>query len=143
MPAKVPTRACGLFSAVLDQPEDALAAIEEAVTIRRELAAARPDTFRPDLAQSLNNLSLRLAAWGGGRTRWPRSRKPHIYRELAAARPDAFRPDLATSLNTLSDRLAGLGRRRTRWPRSRKPHRPSEIWPRPARTRSAPTWPNR
>ena len=50
--------------------------------------------------------------WGGGRRRWPRSRKPStIRRELAAARPDAFRPDLAMSLNNLSVLLAGLGRR--------------------------------
>jgi hypothetical protein len=35
--------------------EDALAAIEEAVTIRRDLARARPDAFLPDLATSLNN----------------------------------------------------------------------------------------
>jgi hypothetical protein len=44
----------------LGRPEDALTAIEEAVAIRRELAAARPDAFRPDLAMSLNNLSNRL-----------------------------------------------------------------------------------
>ena len=34
------------------------------VRIRRELAAARPDAFRPDLAMALNNQSLRLAALG-------------------------------------------------------------------------------
>ena len=34
----------------LGRREDALAAIEEAATIHRELAAARPDAFRPDLA---------------------------------------------------------------------------------------------
>ena len=43
-------------------PEDALAAIEEAVTIRRQLAAARPDAFRPDLASSLTSLFADLAA---------------------------------------------------------------------------------
>ena len=46
----------------LGRPEDALAAIEEAVTIRRELAAARPDAFRPDLASSLTSLFADLAA---------------------------------------------------------------------------------
>ena len=51
------------------------------------------------------------ATWGGGRRRWPRSRKPpSILRELAAARPDAFRPDLAMSLNNLAVGVAGLGR---------------------------------
>lgn len=37
----------------LGQREAALAAIQEAVDIRRALAAARPDAFRPDLAISL------------------------------------------------------------------------------------------
>ena len=48
----------------LGRREDALAAIEEAAGIYRELAAARPDAFRPDLAMSLNNLSVRLADLG-------------------------------------------------------------------------------
>jgi tetratricopeptide (TPR) repeat protein len=48
----------------LGQREEALAAIQEAVTIRRELAAARPDAFRPDLASSLNNLAIRLGDLG-------------------------------------------------------------------------------
>ena len=33
--------------------EDALAAAEEAVALRRELARARPDAFTPNLAGSL------------------------------------------------------------------------------------------
>jgi hypothetical protein len=41
-----------------------LTTIAEATTIYRELAAARPDAFRPDLATSLNNLSNRLAGLG-------------------------------------------------------------------------------
>jgi tetratricopeptide (TPR) repeat protein len=44
--------------------EEALAAIEEAIAIRRGLAASRLDTFRPVLANSLNNLSLRLSDLG-------------------------------------------------------------------------------
>ena len=47
----------------LGRREDALAAIEEAA-VHRELAAARPDAFRPGLATSLNNLSIRLADLG-------------------------------------------------------------------------------
>ena len=42
----------------------ALAAIREAVEIRRRLAAANPARFEPDLASSLNNLSNRLSAAG-------------------------------------------------------------------------------
>jgi Tetratricopeptide repeat len=95
----------------LGRREEALAASEEAVTIRRELAAARPDAFRPDLAGSLTNLSVDLGELG----RWEEAlaasqEAAGTYRELAAARPDAFRPALAGSLNNLSVRLAGLGR---------------------------------
>ena len=160
--------------------------------IRRELAEARPDAFRPDLAMSLNNLSARLAElgrreealaaieeaigiyrelaaarpgrvparpghvaeqpvepagaiWGGGRRRWPRSRRrASIYRELAAARPDAFRPDLAMSLNNhVEPAGAGWGGGRRRWPRSSRPSASTGSWPRPAPTRSCPTWPCR
>ena len=92
--------------------EDALAAIEEAVTIGRELAAARPDTFRPDLARALNNLSNRLADLGRTEDALAAIEEAvTIGRELAAARPDAIWPDLARALNILSADLADLGRR--------------------------------
>ena len=42
----------------LGRQEEALAAIEEAVTIWRKLARARPVAYLPDLAASLNNQSL-------------------------------------------------------------------------------------
>ncbi len=42
----------------LGRREDALAAIEEAVTIRRELAARWPDAYHHELEQSLG-----VAAW--------------------------------------------------------------------------------
>ena len=178
--------------AALGRREDALAAITEAVDIYRELAAARPDAFRPDLATSLNNQSTALAelgrredalaaiteavddlpgagrgppgrvpprprhvaeqpvasrwrSWAGARTRWPPSPRPStIYRELAAARPDAFRPDLARSLNNQSHRVGGAGPARGRAGRHHRGRRRSTgSWPRPARTRSAPTSPGR
>jgi tetratricopeptide (TPR) repeat protein len=98
--------------AELGRREDALAAIAEAVEVRRELAAARPAAFRPDLASVLNNLSLRLADLGRPEDALAAiGEAVEVYRELAAARPAAFRPDLATSLNNLSLRLADLGRR--------------------------------
>ena len=50
--------------AELGRREEALAAIDEAVSLYRRLAAARPDAFTPDLARSLNNLSIRLADLG-------------------------------------------------------------------------------
>jgi len=42
----------------LGRPEEALAASQEAVTIRRELAASWPDAYHHDLEQS-----LRVVAW--------------------------------------------------------------------------------
>jgi Tetratricopeptide repeat/Anaphase-promoting complex subunit 5 len=96
----------------LGQPEDALAASQEAVTIRRELVSAHPDAFRPDLATSLNNQSNRLGKLGRREEALAAIQEAAgVYRELAAARPDAFHPDLAASLNNLSLCLAGLGRR--------------------------------
>jgi tetratricopeptide (TPR) repeat protein len=96
----------------LGRREDALAAIREAVTILRALAAARPDAFRPDLASSLNNLAADLAGLGRREDALAAIQEAAgIRRELAAARPDAFRPDLATSLNNLAVRLGDLGRR--------------------------------
>ena len=96
----------------LGRPEDALPASEEAVSIHRELAAARPDAFRPGLATSLTSLSDQLRQLGREEDALPASEEAvSIHRELAAARPDAFRPDLARSLANLSLRLADLGRR--------------------------------
>ena len=113
-----PSRLAGSLSnlavrlAGLGRREEALAAIQEAVTIRRELAAVRPDAFRPDLAASLNNLAVRLGELGRREEALAAIQEAvTIRRELAAARPDAFRPDLAQSLNNLSLRLAELGRR--------------------------------
>jgi tetratricopeptide (TPR) repeat protein len=48
----------------LGRREEAVAAAQEAVDIRRRLAAARPDAFLPDLAMSLNNLGARLSGLG-------------------------------------------------------------------------------
>ena len=97
---------------VLGQREEALAASEEATDTYRELAAARPDAFRPDLAGGLNNLSNRLGDLGRREDALAAIQEAvSIRRELAAALPDAFGPDLAGSLNNLSLRLGDLGRR--------------------------------
>jgi hypothetical protein len=55
---------------------EALAAIEEAAGIYRQLAGDRPGTFLPDLAMSLKTSRPACQPWGGGRRRWPPSRKP-------------------------------------------------------------------
>ena len=83
----------------LGRREDALAAIQEAVGIYRELAAARPDAFRPDLATSLNNLSVRLADLGRREEALAAIQEAvTIRRELAARWPDAYRHELEQSL---------------------------------------------
>jgi tetratricopeptide (TPR) repeat protein len=96
----------------LGRREDALAAAEKAMAIWRELAAARPDAFRPVLALSLNSLGVMLSALGRREAALAAAEEATaIYRELAAARPDAFLPDLALSLNSLGVMLSELGRR--------------------------------
>ncbi|MET8858353.1 tetratricopeptide repeat protein, partial [Streptomyces sp. NPDC004579] len=77
----------------------------------RALTAARPDAFLPDLATSLNNLSVRLGELGRREDALTAIEEAvTVRRELAAARPDAFLPDFAMSLNNLSVRLGELGR---------------------------------
>ena len=94
------------------QREPALLAAQEAVVIRRELAALRPDAFRPDLARSLNNLGNTLSELGQHEPALLAAQEAvDIRRELAALRPDVFRPDLAMSLNSLANRLSKLGQR--------------------------------
>jgi tetratricopeptide (TPR) repeat protein len=95
----------------LGRRDEALAAIEEAVTIYRQLAADQPDVFRPGLARSLNVQATQLAYLASrGEALAAIEEAVAIYRELAAARPDLFRPSLARSLNIQSTRLAYLGR---------------------------------
>ncbi|HEV2252293.1 MAG TPA: tetratricopeptide repeat protein, partial [Streptosporangiaceae bacterium] len=94
----------------LGRREEALAAIQEAADIRRELAAARPDASRPDLAMALINLALWLADLGRPEEALAASQEAaETYRELAAARPDAFRPHLAAALTNLAEQLGQLG----------------------------------
>ena len=87
----------------LGRREDALAAARRPSTLYRELAAARPDAFRPDLAMSLNTLAARLGDLGRREDALAAIQEAaSIYRELAAARPDVFRPDLERSLRVVA-----------------------------------------
>jgi tetratricopeptide (TPR) repeat protein len=96
----------------LGRREEALAAVEQAVTIRRQLAGARPDAFLPNLAASLNNQSNHLAGLGRREEALAAvEQATGIYRQLAEDRPDAFLPNLAASLNNQSLCLGELGRR--------------------------------
>jgi tetratricopeptide (TPR) repeat protein len=102
----------GIALAAVGRREEALAAAEEAVQLYRDLAAARPDAFRPDLALSLANLGSRLDAVGRREAALAATEEAmRLLRELAGAVPDAFRPDLARSLNNLGIALAAVGRR--------------------------------
>ncbi|WP_331745955.1 tetratricopeptide repeat protein [Streptomyces virginiae] len=92
--------------------EEGLAAIEEAVRIRRGLAEADLDAHLPDLAASLNNLAIRLGAAGQREEGLAAVEEAvRIRRGLAEADPGAHLPDLATSLNNLATDLGELGRR--------------------------------
>jgi tetratricopeptide (TPR) repeat protein len=82
----------------------------QAVSHRRELAVDQPDASTPDLANALNNLSLRLSDLGWREDAVAAAEEAvSIYRQLAAARPDTFTLGLATVLNNLSLRLSDLG----------------------------------
>ena len=142
----------GLAAQLADQmPEHSVRLAALAATLTsQQVTQYRADALggEPDaasrLAGSLNNLSLRLGDLGRPEEALAAIQEAaEVYRELAAAAPDAFRPDLATSLNNLANALADLGRRRRRWPPARRPPRSTGSWPRPARTRSGPTWPRR
>ena len=85
----------------LGRAEEALAAIEEAAGIYRELARARPDAFRPDLAGSLNNLSVQLGDLGRREDALAAIEEAvTIRRELAARWPDAHHHELEQSLRS-------------------------------------------
>jgi tetratricopeptide (TPR) repeat protein len=100
------------YLSALGRREEALAAAQEAVNIRRDLARARPDAFTPDLAGSLNNLANMLSDLGRREEALTAAQEAaDFYRDLARARPDAFTPDLAGSLNNRAAMLSELGRR--------------------------------
>ena len=93
------------------QWEEALSATEEAVAIRRDLAAAQPDTFRPTVATSLNNLATMLSTLGQRQAALSAAREAvDLHYKLAADRPDTFKPELTMSLNNLATMLSNVGR---------------------------------
>jgi tetratricopeptide (TPR) repeat protein len=88
---------------------EAHAAHQEALSLRRVLAASNP-AYRGDLALSLNNLGVSLRDLG----RYEEVLAAHqealsLRRALAADNP-AYIGDLALSLNNLSNSLRDLGR---------------------------------
>jgi tetratricopeptide (TPR) repeat protein len=93
---------CGELLAQVGRPADALAPAQEAVTMRREMAAAAPKRYRPDLAESLTNLGICFSGLGRPADALaPAQEAVAIHRELAVTDPDRYRPDLASSLKNL------------------------------------------
>jgi tetratricopeptide (TPR) repeat protein len=86
--------------------DHALSMSEEAVALRRELAATNRAAFLPDLGLSLNNHALRLADAGHGDHALSVSEEAvALRRELAARNRAVYLPDLAGSLNNHALRL--------------------------------------
>jgi HEPN domain-containing protein len=96
----------------LGQKDGALAAIREAVEIRRNLAQRHPDAFLPALALSLNNLANSLSEHGRKDEALAHAQEAvEIRRALAQRHPDAFLPALAMSLNNLGKFFSELGQK--------------------------------
>ncbi|MEU8625859.1 tetratricopeptide repeat protein [Streptomyces sp. NPDC048669] len=98
--------------------KEALAAIEEAVRIRRGLVrlslrgSRNRNAYLQDLAQSLNNLSADLSMAGRENESRAASKKSNTIRKsLEKADPNAYLPDIAESLNNLSIRQRHVGQR--------------------------------
>ena len=97
----------------LGERENALATIEDAVSLDRELTRILPDVGRPKLATSLNSLSNRLSDLGQREKALAASKEAvEISRDLATSRPDTFLPELANCLNGRSICLHNLGRQK-------------------------------
>jgi tetratricopeptide (TPR) repeat protein len=101
----------GVMLSALGRPGEALPPTQEAVTAWRELAAASPDRYRPDLARTLNNLGLTFSELGRPAEALPVIQEAvTIRRELAAVSPDRYRPALVNSLTILAAVLEALQR---------------------------------
>jgi tetratricopeptide (TPR) repeat protein len=93
----------------LGDTEGAIAAARESVELYRILAARQPDTYRPELAISLNTLALHWGDLEPAAALKPAQEAVDIRRELASRRPKLFRPNLAASLNNLSNLQRAVG----------------------------------
>ncbi|MFN7767762.1 MAG: tetratricopeptide repeat protein, partial [Planctomycetaceae bacterium] len=95
----------------LGRREAALAAAEEAVRIRRTLAAERPDAFLPDLAGSLSNVSVVLSELGRREAALAASREAvQYYLTLTRQVPQVFQQQLLIATRGLLENLEALGR---------------------------------
>lgn len=96
--------------------EEAVTLADEAVAAYRELAAATPAAFAPDLARALSNHSALLTKVGRHADAVAVAEEAvAICRGLAKANPAAFEVELATSLTNLGNALSESGERNTAW----------------------------
>jgi len=101
----------GILFSDQNRQEDARTAYEEALKIRRELAARNPETYLPYVATTLNNLGVLFRAQNrqeDARTAYEEALK--TYRELAARNPETYLPDVAMTLNNLGVLLSDQNR---------------------------------
>jgi hypothetical protein len=98
--------------AALGRRDEALDAIDEAVTACRQLAVEHPAASVGILAKVLNNQANRLYDVGRRENADAAIREAvALYRQLAEADPDSFRADFARALNNQSGHLAHLGQK--------------------------------
>ena len=80
----------------------ALKNYNEALAIRRQLAAKNPDAYLPDVAATLNNLAILQSDNNDHANALKNFNEAFsTYRQLAAKNPDAYLPDVATTLINL------------------------------------------
>ena len=96
----------------LGERDAARASYEEALEIRRRLAAQHPAAFEPHVATTLNNLGTVQSDLGErDAARASYEEALEIYRRLAEQHPAAFESDVATTLNNLGNVQSDLGER--------------------------------
>ncbi len=126
----------------LGRREEALASIEKAITIYRQLARDQPDKFLPHLAASLNNQSAYRAYLGRQEEALEASQlAAFIYIRLADDRPDVFLPRLAALSITRRSSWRTLDGTRRRSRPSNWPSKSIANSPTTGPASSCPTWP--
>jgi tetratricopeptide (TPR) repeat protein len=95
----------------LEQVDDALGALAEAISLFEPLAEANQTFFRPHLARALDDQSRLLARLGRPEEALGSITKSVIFRrQLVSASPEAFTVELCRALFNQSCRLEDLGR---------------------------------
>ncbi|QXE33218.1 tetratricopeptide repeat protein [Streptomyces sp. GMY02] len=104
----------------LARTNEALAALDDAVALRRRLAADGDPAHEGDLALSLNSRAAALARAGRAAEALEASREVAVlYERLAGQDPDTYLADLAMAETNLANQLGDAGR----WPESVAPAR--------------------